>query len=203
MRHTASDNETSFPDATLAVKVKEKFFTDDYLDSLKTPQELLKRSQALKLLLIKGGFKLTKFLCKVKALADELNGNTESNMKENETEGLSDTQGNSSSDEFGLQWDNTSDTLIVSRGTSRNPQTPLTQWSVLRLVASFFDPLGLVAPFTVEARLLLKDIWRLSCQEWNNELPEGIAGKITEWTLYLPKLSDIIISRSFFPTTMG
>ena len=57
---------------------------DDYLDSLKTPQELLKLSQALKLLLSKGEFKLTKFVCNVNELADELNGNTEPNEKQNE-----------------------------------------------------------------------------------------------------------------------
>ena len=131
-----------------------------------------------------------------------MNGNTEPNVKQNETKGISDTLGNSSH-VLGLKWDNSSDTLIVSRGTSRNPQTPLTQRSVLSLVASVFDPLGLVAPFTVKARLLLKEIWRLSGQEWDNELPEEIAEKITEWTLDLPKLLDIIFPRSFFPTRMG
>ena len=145
---------------------------------------------------------MTRFVCNVKELADELNGNTEPNVKQNETRGFSDTLSNSSH-ALGLKWDNSSDTLIMSRGTSRNPQTPLTQRSVLSLVASVFDSLGLVAPFTVKARRLLEEIWRLFCQEWDNELPEEIAGKITEWTLDLPKLLDIIIPHSFFLTTMG
>ena len=56
------------------------------------------------------------------------------------------------------------DTLVVSRGVNLELKDSVTQRSVLSCVSFVFDPLGLVAPYTVRARLLLKDIWRFSGQ---------------------------------------
>ena len=109
-----------------------------------------------------------------------MNGNRKRNEKQNETKGISDTLGNSSH-VLDLKWDKSSDRLIVSRGSRRNLQTSLTQSSVISLVASVVDPLYplvLVAPFTNKARLLLKEVQRLSSEEWDIEFPEDIAGKI-------------------------
>ena len=48
----------------------------------------------------------------------------------------------------------------------------ITQRTVLSFVSSVFDPVGLVAPYTVRARLLLEDILKISGQTWDDELPE-------------------------------
>ena len=63
------------------------------------------------------------------------------------------------------KWNHASDTLVVSRGTSPDTNKTITQQLVLSLVSAVYDPIGLVAPFTVQARLLLKDIRRLSVQQ--------------------------------------
>ena len=43
-----------------------------------------------------------------------------------------------------------------------------------------FDPIGLVAPYTIRARLLLKEIWRISGQQWDNQLPLDLNAKFLE-----------------------
>ena len=63
-----------------------------------------------------------------------------------------------SSHVLGLKWDHTNETLVVSRSTSCAITKSLTQRLVLSKVSKVFDPIDLVAPFTVGARLLLKDI---------------------------------------------
>ena len=73
---------------------------------------------------------------------------------------------------------------------------------VLSLVSAVYDPIGLVAPYTVTARLLLKDIWRLSGQQWDNNLPDDVSEKFLEWAAELPKLSEITIPRSYFRGTI-
>ena len=73
-----------------------------------------------------------------------------------------------------LKWDHTNDTLVVSSGTSCAITKSVTQCLVLSLVSKVFDIIGLVAPFTVRARLLLKDIWLVSGQHWDDELPQDI-----------------------------
>ena len=99
---------------------------------------------------------------------------------------------------FGLKWNHRYDTLVVSRGTTPNLNRPVTQRVVLSLVSALYDPIGLVAPYTMTARLLLKDIWRLSGQQWDNNLPEDICNKVFDWVEEHPTLSTIAIPRSYF-----
>ena len=96
-----------------------------------------------------------------------------------------------------MKWDHNNDTLVVSRDTSSTVTKSLTQRLVLSLVSNVFDPIGLVAPFTVGARLLLKDIWCISGQHWDEELPKDTVERILEWSVELPKLAEITIPRSY------
>ena len=99
---------------------------------------------------------------------------------------------------LGLKWDHTNDTLFVSRGTSCTITKSLTQRLVLSLVSKVFDPIGLVAPFTVGARLLLKDMWRVTGQQWDDELPQDKVQRFLAWSADIPKLENIKIPRSYF-----
>ena len=74
----------------------------------------------------------------------------------------------------------------------------ITQRTVLSFVSSVFDPVRLVAPYTVRARLLLKDIRKISGQSWDDELPEDIRDKFLEWHSGLPLLGQLTIPRCFF-----
>ena len=61
-----------------------------------------------------------------------------------------------------------------------------------------FDPIGLVAPYTVRARLLVKDIWRLSGQQWDDPLQNELCRRFTEWESGLPVLGQLKIPRYYF-----
>ena len=71
-----------------------------------------------------------------------------------------------------LKWDHNNDTLVVSRGSNSTITKRLTERWVLSLVSKVDDPIRLFAPFTVGARLILKDIWRVNGQSWDDELPK-------------------------------
>ena len=191
LQRTARDNVTQYPEATKAVL--ENFYMDDYLDSVESPERALKRSKELVQLLHLGGFKLTKFVSNVPNLADRIVGSHHST----EPKVIASSK-EESSHVLGLKWNLNNDTLVVSRGTSSTVTKSLTQRLVLSLVSKVFDPIGLVAPFTVGARLLLKDIWRASGQHWDEELPKGTAEGFLEWSVELPKLSAITTPRSYF-----
>ena len=188
---TARDNVIQYPEATKAVL--ENFYMDDYLDSVESPERALKISKELVQLLHLGGFKLTKFVSNVPNLADRIDGSPQST----EPKVIASSK-EESSHVLGLKCDYNNDTLVVSRGTSSTVTKSLTQRLVLSLVSKVFDPIGLVAPFTVGARLLLKDIWRVSGQHWDEELPKHTVEKFLEWSVELPKLAEITIPRSYF-----
>ena len=140
----------------------EHFYMDDYLDSVESPERALNRSKELVQLLLLGGFKFSKFVRNVPNLADQ----TDESPRSTEPKVIA-----SSKEEYshvlGLKWDHIKDTLVVSRGTSSTVTMFLTQRLVLSLVSKVFGPIGLVAPLTVGARLLLMDIWHGSGQHWD------------------------------------
>ena len=162
---TARDNLSHYPEATKAVLVN--IYMDDYLDSVESPDGALKRSKELVHLLHLGGLKLTKIVCNVPNLADRIDGSSQSTETKVIASSMKD-----SSHVLGLKWDHNIDTLGVSGGTFSTVTKSLTERLVIILVSKVFDPIGLVAPFAVGARLFLKDMWRVSGQHWDEELPK-------------------------------
>ena len=144
LQRTARDNVNQYPEATKAVLVN--FYMDDYLDSVESPERALKRSKELVHLLHLGGLKLTKFVSNVPNLTDRIDGSTQSTEPKVIASSKED-----SSHVLGLKWDHNNDFLVVSRGTSSTVTKSLTQRLVLSLVSKVFDPIALVAPFTVGA----------------------------------------------------
>ena len=148
LQRTASDKAKEYPEAAKAVL--EKFYMDDYLDSVESPERALIRSKQLVHLLHLGGFKLNKFLSKVPDLADRIDWSAQSTEPK-----VIVSSKEESMQVLGLKWDHNTDTLVVSRGTNITITKSLTQRLVLSLVSKVYDPIGLVAPFTVGAHLIL------------------------------------------------
>ena len=153
---------------------------DDYLGSVKNPETALMLIRSLVELLKLGRFNLTKFISNVPNLSLKLNPpkTSTNNSKEIITAAINPE---TASHVLGLNWDHVANTLVVSRGVNRKLKISVTQRSVLSFVSSVFDPIGLVAPYTVRARLLLKDIWRLSRQQWDDPLPNELCRRFTDW----------------------
>ena len=90
----------------------------------------------------------------------------------------------------------------MSRRVNRELKDSVTQRSGLIFVSSVFDPIGLVAPYTVRPRLLLKDIWSLSGQQWDDPLPNELYRRLTEWYSGLPSLGQLKIPCCYFELHM-
>ena len=140
---------------------------DDYLDSVESPEMALNRSKELVHLLHLGGFKLSNFVSNIPDLAERIDGSAQSSEPKVIVSSKEETM-----HVLGLKWYHNTDTLDVSRGTNSTITKSLTQRLVLSLVSKVYDPIALVAPFTVGARLILKDIWRVNGQILDDELPK-------------------------------
>ena len=142
---------------------------DDYRESSLTVEEATRKSKDLVTLLSLGGFKFKKFVSSVPSILAKLEPGSNAPTEVKEIPITED-----SSHVLGLKWNHSTDTLIVSRGTKPDVKPNVTQRAVLSLVSAVYDPIGLVAPYTVKARLLLKDIWRLNIHQWDDELPPDL-----------------------------
>ena len=151
------------------------------------------RSKELVHLLHLDGFQLSKFVSNVLRLADQIDGLPQFI----EPIKIASTK-DDSSHVLVLKWDHNNDTLNVSRGASSTVTRSLTERLVLSLVSKVFDPIALVAPFTVGARLLLKDIWRHRGQYSDEEVSKDTEERFLEWSARLPKLAENTIPTSYF-----
>ena len=167
---------------------------DDYLDSFEDPDFAFEMSQDMITLLALGGLKITKFISNVTKIIKELNPPRSAPQQESK---INETCGDYYSHILGLKWDHIDDTLVVSRGVNREFKNTITQRTVLRFVSSLFDPIGLVALYTVRARLLLKEIRHIPCQQWDDELPIDIKTKFFAWHSGLPSLGKMNVKRSY------
>ena len=61
---------------------------------------------------------------------------------------------------FGLEWNDVSDAIKVCRRMDFAPESRWTQQKVLSVVSSVFDSLGLLTPFVIRGRIILKGIWQ-------------------------------------------
>ena len=105
-------------------------------------------------------------------------------------------------DVLGLKWDYGKDTLVVCRGVDRPLDKAKTQRTVLSFVSSVFDPVGLIAPYTVRTGILLKDIWKISGRSWHDELPEDTRKKFLEWHSGLPLFGQVTVPHCFIKEPM-
>ncbi|XP_073449004.1 uncharacterized protein [Aquarana catesbeiana] len=102
---------------------------------------------------------------------------------------------------LGLSWDLKTDsfTFRVSR-----EEKPFTRRGVMSTVNSLYDPLGFVAPITMQGNALMREITTEHEQsEWDTPLPKE---KEMQWKLWkdsLIELEQLIIQRSYVPVSLS
>ena len=71
--------------------------------------------------------------------------------------------------------------------------------NVYKLLASQYDPLGYLAPFTARAKILVQDLWKQE-REWDNIIKsDSLLEKWQAWELELQNLPDIHFPRCYLP----
>ena len=156
--------------------VQQNFYMDDFLKSVRIPQEAIEIYQKVRYILIKGGFNLTKWITsddEVKSQIPETDRSTKV-VKTFEAEPQSPSI-------LGLNWNVDTDSLIVCRGTEQEVPAKITQRIVLSFVSAVFDPLGICSPFTIRMRFLLKSICAEMGQAWDKELSAEHSKLFIDW----------------------
>ena len=76
---------------------------------------------------------------------------------------------------LGVLWTVHNDTLTFNF-TSPSPDFVFTKRSVLRKIATIFDPFGFLAPYIIRAKLLMQEAW-MEAVSWDEELPDHLTEK--------------------------
>ena len=91
---------------------------------------------------------------------------------------------------LGVKWDKDKDELSV---VLPKLETPVTKRSVLSTIAKIYDPLGLVSPATLTAKVIFRDICDRKLS-WDAQLPTDLLKQWLKWMKTLP--NQVSISRS-------
>ena len=69
-----------------------------------------------------------------------------------------------------------------------------TMRDVLQSISSIYDPLGLISAVILQARVILRECWRVKCT-WDQPLPDSILESWQQWASSLDSLSQLRIPR--------
>ena len=105
---------------------------------------------------------------------------------------------------LGIIWNSQTDKLSLSLKKlieETNTIKKITKRISLSLAFKLFDPLGFAEPFTVQAKTMMQDLWKLSVS-WDEELPNNHKVKWIRWLHDIEQLNTINIRRAYFPGTI-
>ena len=181
-------------DPLTAEIVTNNFYVDDYLVSFSSKEEAIRIIQDLIQLLQRGGFHLTKWAAndlKVLSFIPEKERST--GLQNRELQAFSNRR------VLEVQWNLKEDEFAFNVSL---PRKPLTIRGVLFAVSSLFDPLGFVAPITLEPKLLLQDLCKKG-QNWDESLDSEKVLRWEQWLNDLAEVSKLRIKWCLVPENFG
>ena len=184
LRTHAQTHALEFPDA--AASVENFMYVDDLLDSCETVQRACHLRRQLSDLLAKAGFKLRKWSSNETAVIEDIPIEDRLSTLEIGKEELPKIK------TLGVMWEAERDVFTFQ---VEPPTKEPTKRNVLSTIGSLFDPLQLLSPFTVRAKILMQEIW-LSGIDWDDLLPNDLKTKWEKWILELSELRNVAIPRS-------
>ncbi|XP_072400679.1 uncharacterized protein [Diabrotica undecimpunctata] len=177
-------NEIEETDPDVAVVIRNGFYVDDLLYGCETAEQPKQLKGKLQETLSKSKFILRKWISNDKDIFSP--GEQEqvgieyfiSSKEENKT--------------LGITWQSGQDKLLFKikcKDTER-----ITKRSILSTISQIFDPLGLVGPYVIQAKIILQRLWKLNLK-WDESVPAELHTCFVDFINQLTELNQISIPR--------
>ena len=194
LKKLAADGATE--DNQVAVTcISENFYVDDWLQSAASDEEAIKVIKDARSMCKEANVRLHKFVSNSQKVSDSI---PESERAQRNTHDLVFEEDHLDR-VLGLQWSTTEDDFHFNLDV---PVKPNNRRGVLSIVASIYDPLGLLAPFTLRGKLLLQS---MCCDgmSWDQLLDGALEHKWKKWLAELQHLKNVRVPRCFKPHNFG
>lgn len=174
----------------LAPKIKQAlrqdFYVDDYLGGGNTIEETIQLCQGISSILKSAQFNLRKWNSNCPEILQILTNKSEPTSKELNLDH------NSSSKTLGIYWQCDKDILSFSINIILKDK--ITKRHILSVISQIFDPLGLIGPCIIEAKVLMQKLW-LDKSSWDEAVSTDIRILWQSFAQNLPMLNLIKIPR--------
>ena len=94
---------------------------------------------------------------------------------------------------LGVWWLSGQD-VFTFRENAPSSDVKYTKRHFLKQIATLFDPIGFLAPFTIRAKMLLQQMW-MAGLDWDEELDEPLTNTARAWFSELPELTQLQVPR--------
>ncbi|OXA37807.1 Pol polyprotein [Folsomia candida] len=192
----ADAHREEYPEAAAAIKTKH--YMDDYLDSKSTVKDAIQIIQGVTEVHRRGGFEITGWVSNseelIKLIPEEHSGERMKNFDSD--------AGNKVERVLGLHWDTTEDCWSFPINFKKmqsqviNGETHPTKRQILGVVMSIFDPIGLIAHYTVKGKMLLQAVWR-SGYGWDDEITGECLDNWKMWIHEFESIKNLKIPRCY------
>ncbi|XP_039520697.1 uncharacterized protein LOC120474476 [Pimephales promelas] len=181
----------------LRFTIQRSFYVDNCLQSLNTADEARELINHLRKLLADGGFNIRQWASNQPSVVSHLpkeaqSTSTELWLSQRETEVPEST--------LGLHWHCPTDTLRYKHRPLEYGQPTIR--NLYRILASQYDPLGFILPYTTRAKILIQQLWAKP-REWDDPLfPDELLQNWLQWEDELKSLSAIAFPRCYVTPEM-
>ncbi|XP_062287006.1 uncharacterized protein LOC133992303 [Scomber scombrus] len=172
--------------------VQKHFYVDNCLLSTSSPEEARDLVDKLRVLLASGGFEIRQWASNVASVVSHLPAEAKSESAEL---WISESQADPQEHALGLSWHCSPDTLQYQHRSS--PLQDVTMRNIYRTLASQYDPIGYILPFTTRAKVLVQCLWAKE-REWDDPLlPSDLLQAWNTWEGELQHLTQIKLPRCY------
>lgn len=188
LKHLARQHKGSYPLASTFLE--KNFYVDDGLVSVSSVDEAKQLISEAQELCKRGSLHLHKFNSNEEAALSCLNfADRAINLKPLGFDP------DPSECALGIQWSIKDDTFSFNISLKNQPST---RRGCLSVIASLYDPLGFISPFSLSGKRILQELCRRGIG-WDDPLPNDINPRWEEWINGLLKLKEVSIPRCFHP----
>ncbi|KAK3754172.1 hypothetical protein QZH41_007960 [Actinostola sp. cb2023] len=190
-RELATEHQKKYPVASKEIQTN--MYVDDYLGGAQDSKSAVELYSELKDLMNEGGFDLTKWSSNSIEVLEVIPAEDRASMKTEDTANEPELL-----KALGITWNPKKDVFQFILTKKIDLKEVKTKRTLLGAISKVFDPLGLVSPFIITAKLIMQDLW-VKGIPWDEKLDEGTLRRWTEWYTQLETLATMEIPRSFLP----
>lgn len=186
--------DNSQPDDDVRLSVERCFYVDNCLQSFPTVEEARKLVDRLRAILASAGFDLRQWASNERDVISHLpqescSASVELWLAQNKVDTPEST--------LGLSWLFHTDVLGYKH--RQVPYAVPTMRNIYKVLASQYDPLGFILPYTTRAKVIIRHLWDKQ-RGWDDpHLPQELMQQWTAWEEELQFLPEITLPRPYVP----
>lgn len=188
LKQLSLDNTITFPNASKSIA--NNFYMDDWLDGANDIQSATTLAREVSSILSSAGFNLRQWSSNDKQFLENLLGSERLQNSKQDSQYVVKDSNNAKT--LGIFWNSFEDTFQYT--TNPNKYEIVTKRIILSIVSQIFDPLGLIGPVIITAKIFLQRLWLLRLG-WDEPIPEDLCDIWLRFFHKINTLNDIRIPR--------